>query len=89
MKTILTALLICLLPLSASVAGTIPRQSSPKIVTFASAATEKGKPGKKLFKNASARISLSDEKSLCNALELPANEQLVFEDPSDGFIDFE
>jgi len=89
MKTILIAVLICLLPLSATVAGTIPGQTEPKSIVVASAATGKGNSAKKPVQNASARISLSDEKSLCNALELPANEQLVFEDSSDGFVDFE
>ncbi len=89
MKLIVFAVIISLLPLSASVAETIPGQAAPIIIADASNVTVKGTSGQKLVRNASVHISLSDEKSLCTALELPTDDQLVVDDSSDGFADFE
>jgi membrane-bound lytic murein transglycosylase D len=85
MKILLIALLLCLLPLSASGAETITRQAAATTLASASDAIENGGYGQKRARN----IALSDEKSLCKALELPANDQLFSDDASDGFADFE
>lgn len=75
--------------MSASVAETIPGQTVPIILADASGAAGKGTPVHKIVRKASEQISLSDEKSLCKALELPTNDQLAADDTSDGFADFE
>jgi len=89
MKLIVFAVIFCLLPLSASVAETTPGHAAPIIIADASNVTAKGTSRQKLVRNASVHNSLSDEKSLCTALELPANDQLVVDDSSDGFAGFE
>lgn len=89
MKIVLLAAVISLFPLSVSVAETIPRKSEPATFARISEAPEKRKSGRESASNASAQISLSDEKSLCKALELPANDQLFPDNSSDGFADFE
>ncbi|MDD2337215.1 MAG: lytic transglycosylase domain-containing protein, partial [Geobacteraceae bacterium] len=89
MKIAIIAAIICLLPFSASVAETIPGQTAPIILANASGAAGRGTPVHKIVRNVPEQISLSDEKSLCKALELPVNDQLAADDTSDGFADFE
>ncbi len=89
MKIAIIAVIICLLPLSVSIAETIPEQTAPILLADASAAAGKVGAGQNNVRKAKVQISLSDEKSLCNALELPTNDQLAVDDTSDGFADFE
>jgi membrane-bound lytic murein transglycosylase D len=86
MKIFIITAIICLLPLSASVAGTIASQTVPKPLADK---TGKGESVRKRTQKVSAHTALSDEKSLCKALGLPANDLLVSDVSSDGFDEFE
>jgi membrane-bound lytic murein transglycosylase D len=89
MKILLVTVIISLLPFSVSVAQSLPQQVDVHTIASASDSIEKTRFSQKPSRNAGKSISLSDEKSLCKALELPTNDQMVFDDPSDGFADFE
>ncbi len=89
MKIFIITAIICLLPLSVSVAGTIASRTVPKPLADLSDNAGKGEPVRKRTQKVSAQTALSDEKSLCKALGLPANDLLVSDVSSDGFDEFE
>jgi len=89
MKILLIAVLISLWPLSNSMAETLPVQDAANTIASASDAIRKAGYGHTASRKAAKSISLSDEKSLCKALELPTTDQLVIDDAPDDFTDFE
>jgi len=89
MKILLSALLISLLPLSVSAAEPLPELIAENTIASASDTIAKARYDQKSSRRSSRTISLSDEKSLCKELELPTNDQLVIDDTSDSFADFE
>ncbi|MDD2319816.1 MAG: transglycosylase SLT domain-containing protein [Geobacteraceae bacterium] len=89
MKIFTITAIICLLALSASVAETIASQAVRKPLAESSDKTAQGASGEKRPRKVSVPTSLSDEKSLCKALGLPANDLLVADVASDGFDEFE
>ncbi|MGA7826127.1 MAG: transglycosylase SLT domain-containing protein [Geobacteraceae bacterium] len=89
MKIVLIAIFISVLPWSASVAETLPVQVAANTLASASDSIGTGRYDQKPSRSASRNIALSDEKSLCKALELPTNDQPLMDDSSDGFADFE
>jgi membrane-bound lytic murein transglycosylase D len=89
MKILLIAVLISLWPLSHSIAETLPGQVAANTIASASDAIRKAGYGHTVSRKAAKSISLSDEKSLCTALELPTTDQLVIDDAPDDFTDFE
>jgi membrane-bound lytic murein transglycosylase D len=89
MKIFIFTVIICLLALSASVAGTMVSQTVRKPAADSSGKTGRGESVRKRTQKVSAQTALSDEKSLCKALGLPANDLLVADVSSDGFDEFE
>lgn len=89
MKILLIAVLISLLPLSQSMAETLPGQVAANTFASASDAIRKARYEYSTSQKAAKSISLSDERSLCKALELPTTDQLVIDDAPDDFTDFE
>ncbi|MHC1698390.1 MAG: transglycosylase SLT domain-containing protein [Geobacteraceae bacterium] len=89
MKIFLIAVIVSLLPLSHSIAETSPEQVAANTIASASDTIRKVAYQRTSSRKASKSISLSDEKSLCKALELPTNDHLVIDDAPDDFTDIE
>lgn len=89
MKILLISVLISLWPLSQSLADTLPGQAAATTLASASGAISKTRYEHTASRKVAKSISLSDEKSLCKALELPTTDQLVIDDAPDDFTEFE